>query len=247
MKIAKQDVYSHEVKDAELTLTGKDTDGNEIIFEEGTVDLGEGAQLVKGSGNSIIWKSGDEATTVTLTDGTYLLKELTAPEGFQVATDMTFEIRDGKLVTIDGEETDTDTVVMVDEMIVTTTTTTTTTTATTTTTIDVMGDAVTNTTTTEDIDVGGGSATRTTITTTDAAETTTTTAADEDVDVDGGSVTRTTTTTTKKAPAKTTTAAPKTDAPRTGVSGISAVTAIMAFATLAAFAARSRKKEEDDE
>ena len=73
----------------------------------------------------MIWVSGEEATTVTLTDGKYKLHELTAPEGYQVATDMTFEIEDGKLVKINGNDVDTDTVVMIDEAIITTPTTTT--------------------------------------------------------------------------------------------------------------------------
>ena len=53
-----------EVKGATLTLTGKDSEGNAIVFA----------------------------------DGVYTLHEDAAPNGYKVASEVTFEIENGKLV-----------------------------------------------------------------------------------------------------------------------------------------------------
>ncbi|MCM1473107.1 MAG: SpaA isopeptide-forming pilin-related protein, partial [Muribaculaceae bacterium] len=87
ISISKQDVWGKEVEGAKLTLTSDDEE-----FE------------------AITWTSGKEPKIIkNLPDGTYTLKETEVPNGYKKAQDITFEIKDGKLV---GEE---EQVVMVDE------------------------------------------------------------------------------------------------------------------------------------
>ncbi|MBO5104513.1 MAG: hypothetical protein J6B74_05560, partial [Ruminococcus sp.] len=115
VKISKQDVNSKELSGAKLTLTGKDINGNEVTFNTENVELGEGAKLSDGStATKLVWISGSEATYVkNLPDGTYTLHEVSAPNGYKVATDITFTIENG---VVKGEAVvDGDTVVMVDE------------------------------------------------------------------------------------------------------------------------------------
>ena len=130
--ISKQDVFSKEIAGATLTLTGIDFEGNKVKFTESGVTFGEGAKFVS-DGDALTWLSGTAPTLVrNLPDGTYVLHEIAAPNGYEVATDITFTIENGKL---SGEVGVTSTsVTMIDEMIVTTTATTTTTNTTTTTT-----------------------------------------------------------------------------------------------------------------
>ena len=64
VKISKQDVHSKELKGATLTLTGKDSAGNAITFPADSIELGEGASLVNGSGDSLVWISGDQPTDI---------------------------------------------------------------------------------------------------------------------------------------------------------------------------------------
>ena len=125
-KIRKQDVHSKEVKGAELTLTGTDSEGNAIQFPENSVVPGEGAELVKGTGEQLVWISGDQPTDIKdLPDGIYTLHEEAAPNGYKVATDITFVIEGGKLVKIGEEEVHADAeIVMIDEAEEATTTTT---------------------------------------------------------------------------------------------------------------------------
>ena len=92
VKICKQDIHSVEIPGATLTLTGEDKDGNAITFEKGTLEPGEGAKVINGYGQALIWKSGTEPTNVKISDGTYVLHELAAPTGYEVATDIKFVI-----------------------------------------------------------------------------------------------------------------------------------------------------------
>ena len=62
-------------------ITGKDADGNTIVFSDGTVDLGTDAVLTKGSGDEIGWISGNSPTMVvstrlTLANGLLVTKTL---------------------------------------------------------------------------------------------------------------------------------------------------------------------------
>ena len=134
VEISKQDTFGKEVKGATLTLTGKDQNGKDVTFSIDNVKLGTDAELVSTeNGTEIKWISGSTSTLISgLNDGTYVLHEVAAPNGYEVATDITFTIVNGELsgeVGVKGN-----TVTMIDEMIVTTTTTATTTSTTSTTT-----------------------------------------------------------------------------------------------------------------
>ena len=130
--ISKKDTVGDELAGAKLTLTGKDFRDKDVVFDITKVELGTGAKLVSTeNGKELTWTSGTSATLVKdLPNGTYTLHEETAPEGYIVATDITFTIENG---TVTGETgVDGTSITMVDDIIVTTTSTTTTTTTTTT-------------------------------------------------------------------------------------------------------------------
>ena len=110
---------SKEVEGAKLTLTGKDKDGNVIIFKDGQIEAGDGAKVINGVGNALVWESGKTKTVVNVADGIYTLEEVAAPKGYEVANAITFEVVNGKVVK-GGKSADT--VEMIDERIVTTTT-----------------------------------------------------------------------------------------------------------------------------
>ncbi|MDE6092889.1 MAG: hypothetical protein K2G14_07320, partial [Ruminococcus sp.] len=86
-----------------------------IKFDIENVELGEGAKFTSDSKETkLTWISGSTATYIkNLPDGTYTLHEVSAPNGYKVATDITFTIENGVVkgdAVVDG-----DTVVMVDE------------------------------------------------------------------------------------------------------------------------------------
>ena len=98
--ISKKDVDGKEVAGAELKLTGKDEKGNTIEFDLSNVKLGKGAKMDKTSGKAteIVFTSGDEDTIIkNLPDGKYVLHEVNAPDGYKVATDIEFTVKDGKI------------------------------------------------------------------------------------------------------------------------------------------------------
>ena len=64
---------SKEVEGAKLTLTGKDKNGNAIIFKDGQIEAGDGANVINGVGNALVWLSGKSATLVNVEDGVYTL------------------------------------------------------------------------------------------------------------------------------------------------------------------------------
>jgi hypothetical protein len=261
VKIDKQDIYSVEVPGAELSITGKDSDGNAITFSENTVDLGDNAVLTKGSGEEIGWISGNSPTMVVLTDGEYVLHEVAAPEGYEVATDITFVIDNGNVVSVNGESTSEAIIVMVDAAIVTTTTelTTTTTEETTTTTTETktLNDDIENTT--NPSMVGNDELDNTTTTTAEETTTTetesTTTTETTASEITTTTTNATTTTTAKisggndsnngtKSSSSNTSNNSKADSPKTGVAGVGTVMAVLALAGIGAFVARSRKDDD---
>jgi hypothetical protein len=134
VEICKKNTLSEEIAGATLTLTGKDFEGNTVVFDLSDVVLGEGAQLVsEANGQVLTWVSGTTSTFVkNLKDGTYVLHEVAAPSGYEVTTDITFTIVNGQVTGDVGVTTDSNTVTMVDDMTVTTTATIVTTEATTT-------------------------------------------------------------------------------------------------------------------
>ncbi len=84
-----------ELSGAKLTLTGTDYTGKKVTFSETDVTKGTNAKI-EGTGESLVFISGETPTTVkNLPDGTYKLKENAAPKGYKVATEITFEIKNG--------------------------------------------------------------------------------------------------------------------------------------------------------
>ena len=116
IKFSKQDVNGKELKGAKLTLTGSDVNGNTIIFSADMIEfvLGTDAELMAGSGRSLTWMSGTTPTFIrNLPDGTYVLREEAAPDGYYKASNITFKIVDGKVFDKNGEELKE--IVMIDE------------------------------------------------------------------------------------------------------------------------------------
>lgn len=137
LEVCKKNTAGDEIAGAKLTLTGKDEEGNDIIFDINNVVLGDGAELISTENTKeLTWLSGTSSTFIKdLANGRYTLHEIAAPNGYEVATDITFTIENGAV--IGGAEIEGTTVTMLDEMTVTTTSTTT------------AGTTVTTTTTTK--------------------------------------------------------------------------------------------------
>ena len=98
VKISKQAVGGgKELEGATLTLTGKDADGKAIDFTDNNV---EGTTAtVSDDKTTITFVSGDAPTEIkSLADGTYTLTEKAAPEGYEIASNIIFTIKDGKVV-----------------------------------------------------------------------------------------------------------------------------------------------------
>ena len=134
LEICKKNTAGDEIAGAKLTLTGKDENGNDVVFDITKVVLGNGAELISTENTKeLTWLSGTSSTFVKdLANGKYVLHEVAAPNGYEVTTDITFTIENGKV--IGGAEVEGSTVTMTDEMIVTTTSASTTATGTNTTT-----------------------------------------------------------------------------------------------------------------
>ncbi|MBR6624301.1 MAG: Cna B-type domain-containing protein, partial [Ruminococcus sp.] len=109
----------NEVAGATLKLTGTDVSGNAITFAEGSLVLGNDAEAISASGDNLSWKSGNTPTNVTVPNGTYTLHEEAAPNGYKIASDITFKVTDGKITLIgeNGEEEEVGSITMVDELI----------------------------------------------------------------------------------------------------------------------------------
>ena len=74
VEISKQDVAGKEIAGAKLAIL--DTNGKEVTS----------------------WTSNTTSHKVTLSDGKYTLKETQAPEGYEIAESIPFEVKDGKVV-----------------------------------------------------------------------------------------------------------------------------------------------------
>ncbi|MCQ2533382.1 MAG: choice-of-anchor A family protein [Clostridia bacterium] len=97
VSLSKQDIDSKgsELPGATLELTGKDTKGNVVEFTEDMITLGENA-TVESTGRVLTFVSGDTATLVDIPNGTYTLKEVYAPNGYdKVATVFSFTVESG--------------------------------------------------------------------------------------------------------------------------------------------------------
>ena len=163
------DSGENEVQGVKMSLTGQDVNGDPVVFKDGQIEVGNGGTAINSVGASLVWISGKEKTKVDLEDGTYTLKELAVPDGYNVADPVTFTVENGKITS--GGSND-NTVVLVEEANVVTTTTTTTNKPTTTST---SSTTTTTTTTTKDKTTTTSSTTTTTTTSNDKTTTTTVT------------------------------------------------------------------------
>ncbi|MBP3309850.1 MAG: Cna B-type domain-containing protein, partial [Ruminococcus sp.] len=112
----------NELDGAEMTLSAKDSEGNEIELTDAMVEgsgfakvesTEDNATLTKGQytiiNGTLKWVS-DSAKKMNLTNlpnGSYTLTETAAPDGYTIVTAFTFEIADGKVtsteIKVDGE------------------------------------------------------------------------------------------------------------------------------------------------
>jgi len=88
------DAAGDEIEGASIVLTEKD--GKEVFTEVTTAGGGKDVEV---NAASITWTSTTTPLEVKgLEDGVYVMHEVAAPDGYSVATDITFKIEDGKLV-----------------------------------------------------------------------------------------------------------------------------------------------------
>jgi hypothetical protein len=134
--ISKASVLGGEVPGAQLTLTGTDLTGRPVVFDIDKVVMGTDGQLISTeNSSSLTWISGSDSTFVRdLPDGTYTLHEDAAPAGYDVTTDIVFQIIRGVITGDVGVDSSASKVTITDDVLTTTTTSTATTTTTVTTT-----------------------------------------------------------------------------------------------------------------
>jgi len=110
-----------------------------IYNGEGSLDKVTADGDINISDNTITWESSDKQLTLeNIPDGEYVLQETAAPDGYEIATDITFSVIDGKVQNVKIGETETDydgVITMFDALKPVETTTVTVTTAETTTTV----------------------------------------------------------------------------------------------------------------
>ena len=98
VKISKVDVNSKELKGAVLKLSGVDKNGKTVTFTKDQLEAASDATVRKNEGDYIEFVSGSTPSFIrNLPDGEYTLKEENAPEGYKVATKITFKITGGKI------------------------------------------------------------------------------------------------------------------------------------------------------
>ncbi|MBP0978410.1 MAG: hypothetical protein J6P89_09575, partial [Oscillospiraceae bacterium] len=184
VKISKTDVAGEEIKGAKLTLT---VTGNKTPLT-GVKVTGGATDTVKSAG-SISFISGTAETVLTgIPDGSYVLTETQAPEGYEISESISFTVENG---VVKGSEDSKITMIDALKPVVTTTVTTTVTTeATTTVTTTEETTAATTVTTPEETTVA------TTVTTPEATTVTTTEATTEATTVTTTEETTVATTTT---------------------------------------------------
>ena len=105
VEISRKNTLGDELAGAVITLTGIDENGGTISFNA-DIKLGKDAELISENGTELKWVSGTTPTFINgLADGTYTLHEVTAPKGYEVASDVTFVVKNGEIsgkTAIDG-------------------------------------------------------------------------------------------------------------------------------------------------
>ena len=123
------------MKDGKVTVEGTEVSGNTLVMvdklkevaktkvnfskkaltENGEELAGATIKLTKKDGSIVKeWTTDGSVTEFELEDGIYTFTEVSAPDKYQVATAITFEVKDGK-VTVEGTEVSGNTIVMVDK------------------------------------------------------------------------------------------------------------------------------------
>ena len=116
VKLSKQSTGGDEIADAMLTLKGVDASGKAISFEN--VTFADKNSVIDGSisKNVISWTSSRTPVEVVgLPNGSYTFHEVAAPNGYQVTTDITFDVYYGSVTvtSVNGKATG-GTVIMTD-------------------------------------------------------------------------------------------------------------------------------------
>ena len=111
--LSKETVGGKNLPGAVITVTGKDSSGNTVDFT--AIDVTGGASDVSKDSDSLIYTSGSKPAVISkLPAGTYTMHEDTAPLGYSKASDVTFEVNEKGVVTVDGKAVTE--VVMIDEV-----------------------------------------------------------------------------------------------------------------------------------
>ena len=118
ISIDKVDQFGAEVKGATLTL--ERTDDTSYVFSESQMTLGTDATSKGAKNNSISWVSGTTATKISVPTGSYKLTESEAPNGYNMAESVTFDVKRGVITKTSYEASTVEgtTVKMVDNKIV---------------------------------------------------------------------------------------------------------------------------------
>ena len=94
-----------ELKGATISLTGKDYNNEDIIFESNNVVAGQGASIETTlPANKVVFISGTSSTLFkNLPDGNYEMKELVAPTDYSlITTTMKFTVKNGVVTSSDS-------------------------------------------------------------------------------------------------------------------------------------------------
>ena len=123
VKLSKKNVSGNEISGAKLTLTGKDTKNVAVTFT--STQIGADTSIaISTDGKTLSWTSDANGakSIVNLPNGTYVMHEVAAPDGYEVATDITFEVANGKVTNVTGTtatSADSNVIVMVDKALAT--------------------------------------------------------------------------------------------------------------------------------
>ena len=117
VKISKMSLGGNEIEGATLTLSGKIGGENGPAFTFTEDNFTQKNYLMPGftQGTAVTWISGTSAMEVKdLPNGVYTLHEVSAPNGYEAVTDITFVVNNGK-VTVNNVEQTNNQIYMVDQ------------------------------------------------------------------------------------------------------------------------------------
>ena len=98
--LSKQTVGGTELAGATITVSGTD-------FTADSIEIKGGGNVTDITTTSVTYVSGNSPVTISgLPAGTYTMHEVSAPDGYLVATDITFTVNNDGTVTVDNNEVD---------------------------------------------------------------------------------------------------------------------------------------------